>query len=51
MTQQQLDLLIELIDSKINEFNARNCDDGGLMERIQARQIIEELQATIIEQC
>jgi hypothetical protein len=47
MTQEQLDLIIQLIDAKIAMFGARKSSDGGLIESIRVSDLVEELQALL----
>lgn len=49
MSKDQLDKLLELIDVKIAEFDARNSSDGGLMVSIRRQEIEKELYDLIPE--
>jgi hypothetical protein len=47
MTPEQLQLLLEYIDAKIDEFAARDSSDGGLAESINTFKIKDLLFETL----
>jgi len=47
MTKEQLELLFQYIEARIDAYNARHCEDGGLAESIRANAIKQELRESL----
>jgi hypothetical protein len=47
MTPEILSKLLDYIDAKITETEARTSSDGGLLESLHARQLREELESLV----
>ncbi|MNL62715.1 hypothetical protein D3C87_1867620 [compost metagenome] len=50
MTREQVDKLLEVVDAKIAEANARHDWDGGLHETIRVSELTDELRAMFPEE-
>ena len=49
MTDEQINILIEYIKAKIQEFATENSSDGGLLESIRANALEDQLRAALKE--
>lgn len=50
MSGEQFEKLIEYIDARIDEHNAQDSSDGGLLEEARTSRVRAELRALLVEQ-